>query len=236
MRLPTLQEVYFGLCAVLAVTGALSTVLAQNPIRGAMGLLLAIGGIAALFLSLSAEFLAAVQLLVYAGAVVVLFLFVIMLLGPDAHPPRDQSTLWPRAIGAGGSLIVSTALIICIQKWNFTGKVPAFPPLVPGPGSVINAELAIERATGLAPAKLGTIEAMANEVYISGLVPFEIASVLLLVAVVGAVAIARGRQGEGLRHPVSHGPGEKSVSPPAPIGAMASAADVTAGQGPARRA
>ncbi len=232
MSMPTIQQVYFALCAAISVAGAVFTVMAKNPIRGAMGLLLAIGGMAALFLSLSAEFLAIVQLLVYAGAVVVLFLFVIMLLGPDAHSPRDPGALVPRAIGGGGALIVAIFGIGTMLFWNGTHKVPAFPPLVPGPGSVANAEAAIERATGALPAKLGTIEAMANEVYVTGLVPFEIASALLLVAVVGAVAIARGRQGEGGRH----APGEKSVSPPAPIGAMASAADVTAGQGPARRA
>lgn len=231
MSLPTIQQVYFGLCALLSVAGAIITVLARNPIRGAMGLLLAIGGMAALFLSLSAEFLAMVQLLVYAGAVVVLFLFVIMLLGPDAHTPRDKSVAVPRLVAAGGVLLVAIFGVGSLLAWNGTGKVPAFPPLTPGPGSILNAEAAIERATGVAPAKLGTIEAMANEVYVSGLVPFEIASALLLVAVVGAVAVARGRQGEGPRR----APGEKSVSPPAPIGAMASAAEAV-GQAPPRRA
>jgi hypothetical protein len=137
----------------------------------------------------------------------------------------------PRVIAAAGALLVASGGIATILFWNGTGKVPAFPPLVPGPGSILNAEAAIERATGAAPAKLGTIEAMANEVYVSGLVPFEIASALLLVAVVGAVAVARGRQGEGPRR----SPGEKSVSPPAPIGAMASTAEA-AGQAPPRRA
>ncbi|HEU4408289.1 MAG TPA: NADH-quinone oxidoreductase subunit J [Polyangiaceae bacterium] len=232
MSMPTIQQVYFSICAALAVAGAVITVLARNPIRGAMGLLLAIGGMAALFLSLSAEFLAAVQLLVYAGAVVVLFLFVIMLLGPDAHTPRDKSVAAPRLVAAAGALLVASGGIATILFWNGTGRVPAFPPLVPGPGSVLNVEAAIERASGVTPAKLGTIEAMANEVYVAGLVPFEIASALLLVAVVGAVAVARGRQGEGPRRPA----GEKSGSPPAPIGAMASAADAAAGPAPARRA
>jgi NADH-quinone oxidoreductase subunit J len=229
--MPTIQQVYFGLCAVLSVVGAVITVLAGNPIRGAMGLLLAIGGIAALFLSLSAEFLAAVQLLVYAGAVVVLFLFVIMLLGPDAHTPRDAGTRTSRIVGGVGGLLVAAFGIGTMEVWNFTHKVPAFPPLGPGPNSVFAAEAAIEKASGVAPAKLGTIEAMANEVYRAGLVPFEIASALLLVAVVGAVAVARGRQGEGSRRPA----GEKSVSPRPPIGAIEAPADVPAGQ-PARRA
>ncbi len=231
MSLPTIQQVYFGVCTALSVAGATATVLARNPIRGAMGLLLAIGGIAALFLSLSAEFLAMVQLLVYAGAVVVLFLFVIMLLGPDAHTPRDKSAVVPRVVAAAGLLLVASFGIGSMLSWRGNNTVPSFPLLVPGPSSVVGIEATIARATGAAPAKFGTIEAMANEVYVSGLVPFEIASALLLVAVVGAVAVARGRQGEGPRR----SPGEKSVSPPAPIGAMASSAEAS-GQAPARRA
>jgi NADH:ubiquinone oxidoreductase subunit 6 (subunit J) len=70
--------------SALALAGALVTVSAKNPIRGAVGLLFTIVGIAALFVRLNAEFMAAIQLIVYAGAVVVLFVVVIMLLGPDA--------------------------------------------------------------------------------------------------------------------------------------------------------
>ena len=86
----------FFVCAVACLVGALSTIVAKNPIRGAVGLLTTIVGIAGLFLVLDAQFLAAIQLIVYAGAVVVLFVFVIMLLGPDAgagtnveHEPLD---------------------------------------------------------------------------------------------------------------------------------------------------
>ena len=68
----TIGDVYFGLCSSLCVLGALSTVIARNPIRGAMGLLLTIVGIAGLFIQLQAQFLAAIQVIVYAGAVVVL--------------------------------------------------------------------------------------------------------------------------------------------------------------------
>ena len=84
---------YFYVCATLAVLGAIATIAAKNPIRGAMGLLLMILSIAGLFLALHAQFLAAIQLIVYAGAIVVLFLFVIMLLGPSASTPLGS----PRA-------------------------------------------------------------------------------------------------------------------------------------------
>src|SRR5258708_35510978 len=92
---------YFYMCAALALAGALAVVIAKNPIRGAMGLLLLILSIAGLFLVLHAQFLAAVQLIVYAGAIVVLFLFVIMLLGPSASTPSDRRSIIVRAGGAG---------------------------------------------------------------------------------------------------------------------------------------
>src|ERR1700758_2089312 len=98
----TLGLVYFYACAAAAVIGALAVVVSKNPIRGAMGLLLLILSIAGLFLALHAQFLAAIQLIVYAGAIVILFLFVIMLLGPSASTPSDQRGLVGRAIG--GSL------------------------------------------------------------------------------------------------------------------------------------
>ena len=162
------------MCAVIALVGALFTVCAANPIRGAMGLLLTIAGMAALFLSLHAEFLAMVQLIVYAGAVVVLFVFAIMLLGAAAMPPHDHETLPSRLAGLGGIAVVSVAGIVSI--WVSYSKTPTpFPTIRGGEGS---------------------IESMAREVFGPGLVPFEIASALLLVAVVGAVAVARGRQGE----------------------------------------
>ena len=170
----TLKLVYFYSCALFAVIGALATVIAANPIRGAMGLLLTIGAIAALFLSLHAEFLAVVQLIVYAGAVVVLFLFAIMLLGPAAMPPKDHDTWVTRLLGALGALGVAGFGIAAIAAGN--GEKKAHFPVVQG-GE-------------------GTIEAMARDVFGPGLVPFELSSALLIVAIVGAVAVARGRQGE----------------------------------------
>src|ERR1700690_532207 len=99
---------YFYGCAGLAVLGALCVVVAKNPIRSAMGLLLLILSVAALFLELHAQFLAAVQLIVYAGAIVILFLFVIMLLGPSASTPSDRRGITMRA--ASGALFALAGL------------------------------------------------------------------------------------------------------------------------------
>src|ERR1700730_1109127 len=97
-----LGSIYFYTCAVLALGGAISVVAAKNPIHSAMGLLLLILSVAGLFLVLHAQFLAAVQLIVYAGAIVILFLFVIMLLGPSATTSNDRRGLVVRA--GGGAL------------------------------------------------------------------------------------------------------------------------------------
>src|SRR5215472_1448309 len=109
----TLAAVYFFFCAALAVGGAAAVVLSKNPIRGAMGLLLLILSVAGLFLALHAQFLAAIQLIVYAGAIVVLFLFVIMLLGPSATPPRDHRDVVARTLGATlfGALLAAAVVL-----------------------------------------------------------------------------------------------------------------------------
>ncbi len=99
----TVGTFYFSVCAIVCVVGALATIIAKNPIRGAVGLLATIVGIAGLFLKLQAQFLAAIQLIVYAGAVVVLFVFVIMLLGPDSQPKPGKGR-FARFVGGGGLL------------------------------------------------------------------------------------------------------------------------------------
>jgi NADH-quinone oxidoreductase subunit J len=159
-------------CAVVAVVGAVATVASRNPIRGAMGLLLMIVSIAGLFLELNAQFLAAIQLIVYAGAIVVLFLFVIMLLGPSAVAPRDKRGLVGRVIGGttfGIAMLGGMTLLI--------GKIS---PVAPR----------------RLDADFGSIDAFGRALFSDGVVPFELASALLMVAVVGAVAVARGKQGE----------------------------------------
>jgi NADH-quinone oxidoreductase subunit J len=169
------QEVYFYACAALAVAGAASVVVSKNPIRSAMGLLLLILSIAGLFLVLHAQFLAAVQLIVYAGAIVVLFLFVIMLLGPSASTPDDRRGLIVRA--GGGMLFAFAgfgALGAVWRAWALAHRTLPMPS--PDPG-------------------FGGIDAFGSALFSDVIVPFEVSSALLMVSVLGAVAVARGRQG-----------------------------------------
>ncbi len=165
---------YFYACALLAVLGALGTISAKNPIRGAMGLLLMILSIAGLFLALHAQFLAAIQLIVYAGAIVVLFLFVIMLLGPSATSPSDHRGRIPRVLGAG--LFAAAGLGAMALLVSSVPKAPMGPTGYPSP-------------TG----DFGSVDAFGRIIFSHGLVPFELSSALLMVAIVGAIAVARGR-------------------------------------------
>jgi NADH-quinone oxidoreductase subunit J len=164
-----LERIYFALCAVIAVAGAIGTVAFPNPIRGALSLLFSIVAIAGLYLQLHAPFLAAIQLIVYAGAVVVLFLFVIMLIGPAAVPPKDSRALVARVGGGVAASAFSLLVLIVLSKKTF----PRIAPLQSG---------------------FGSVEALGDILFSDYLVPFEVASLLLMVAIVGAVAVARGKQ------------------------------------------
>jgi NADH-quinone oxidoreductase subunit J len=166
-------DLLFGLCAVACLAGAITTVSAQNPIRGAMGLLTTIIGIAGLFLKLRAEFLTAIQLIVYAGAVVVLFVFVLMLLGADARAPaRSGRSGASRAIG--GTLFGVASVLALISAGKGQNGLTVFGPVGRGHGSV---------------------EAVGTEMFTKAIFAFELASALLIVAVIGAIAVARSRQG-----------------------------------------
>jgi NADH-quinone oxidoreductase subunit J len=174
-------QAFFYLAAMLALVGALGVVLAKNPIRGAMGLLLMILSIAGLFLALHAEFLAAVQLIVYAGAIVVLFLFVIMLLGPSAVAPSDHRGRIPRIAGAALYAVAGLGMTALLVR--SVGDLHAILPS--------------------ADDEFGTIDSIGKVIFTQALVPFELSSALLMVAIIGAVAVARGRGKHDLHHALS---------------------------------
>jgi NADH-quinone oxidoreductase subunit J len=167
-----LGQAYFWVCAALAVTGAVFTVIAKNPIRGAMGLLMTILAIAGIYLALHAQFLAAIQLIVYAGAIVVLFIFVIMLLGPDATSPRDERGKIIRTLSGGLFGVAGLAAMSLIVRTS-----PAIPK---------------DRLLAGVPEDFGSVDAFGRILFTTALVPFELSSALLMVAIIGAVAVARG--------------------------------------------
>lgn len=168
----SLELGFFGLSTLLVLVGGLGTVASKSPVRSALALLVSILGIAGMFLLLSAEFLAAIQVLVYAGAVVVLFLFVIMLLGPAAQSPADARSSISRYTGAVAFLLSAVGVLVL----------------------VLRASKGVTTALAAAPKGFGTIEAVGQELFTTGIVPLELSGALLLVAIVGAVAVARGNQ------------------------------------------
>jgi NADH-quinone oxidoreductase subunit J len=162
----------FGVGAALIITGALGVILLRNPVHCALMLVITLFGIALLFIDQSADFLAAVQIIVYAGAVVILFLFVIMFLGVDrkeavgAEPTRLQR---PLAIILG---LVALAEILALSRIDhWTTGAPSQSGALKGQGDNVQ--------------KLG------QALYTGYLLPFEMTAALLVIAVVAAVVLSR---------------------------------------------
>ncbi|HEY0469884.1 MAG TPA: NADH-quinone oxidoreductase subunit J [Polyangiaceae bacterium] len=168
----TVGNVFFLVASIVALVGAVMTIASRSPIRSAVGLLITIVGIAALFLMLNAQFLAAIQLIVYAGAVVVLFVFVIMLLGPDAGDGEGTVARARLARYGAGAFFLALSL---------------------GAAHLVSrADLAAHRFK-VAPAAHGSVEGIGTLLFGSMVIPCELATALLIVAVVGAIAVARGK-------------------------------------------
>jgi len=169
-------QLLFAIAGLVALVSAVLTVSQRSPLRAAVSLLVHVISLAGLYLTLHAHLLAAIQLLVYAGAVVVLFVFVIMLIGPGAmDTARDQKGLMVKLLG--GATLVLVAGAVAFQVGEAVG---VFPGIAGCPEGVVECS------------QFGGVDALANAIYVGAAIPFELVSVLLLVAIVGAVAVARG--------------------------------------------
>ena len=175
----------FWAFAAVTVAGALFVISRRNLIAAVMGMVGSFFGIAATYMLLYANFLAVIQVLVYAGAIMVLFVFVIMILNrPEDEPVAPTGRA---GVAVGGIAI----LYVCARLAMLLASV------TPPNEQVANAAPA---AVALPPASLdvrpemvpwGSVKAVGNDLFGPGLFPFEAISILLLVAVVGAIAIAR---------------------------------------------
>ncbi len=167
------QNIAFGLLAAAAVLAALRVVTTQNVVHAALYLVVVLSSIAAIFVLLAAEFVAATQILVYVGAIVVLFLFGIMLtrpvLGRADNLDNDQ-----RPAAAVTALFLLGVLSFALLDAFGDDELPD----LDGVGS---AAIAAERGT----------RPVGDAIFSTYLVPFEIVSVLLLAALVGAIVLAR---------------------------------------------
>ncbi len=174
----TAQMVVFWILAVTSVAGALAVVLppfGRNPLHAAVALLITFTSLAGLMVLLSAHLVAALQVLVYAGAVMVLFTFVVMLLNLRRQDLTGyRITAW-KAVGVAAMIALSVKMGIAL-----TAGLSAFD----------------DPATAAQVANdFGGVKAVGRDLLTTYLVPFEATSLLLLVAIVGAVIVARRRDG-----------------------------------------
>ncbi len=169
----TVDFITFWACAVIVVVGAVGVVVSRNPVHAALMLVMTLFAVAVLFIEQQANFLAAVQVIVYAGAIVVLFLFVIMFLGVDRREDVAQEPLRGQRIAAPVLVVLGLAGVLVLG---------------------IGAHWAVGARSVVGPARGqpgGDVAALGRAVFTVYLFPFEITAGLLVIAVVGAVVLAR---------------------------------------------
>ena len=217
------EAVFFWVFSIAAIFAGLLTVMARNTIHSALFLISSLVSVAALFILLRAEFIAGVQILVYVGGVMVLFLFVIMLVNVGSEE-RGSEEIFNRPRQVTASVIFCALLVIGLIYAINEGYR----------GLEVRDAVSLQTAKSQAPdqtlAKSATgasritedSERMGNSLYRFGSLPFEIASVLLLVAIIGSVMLARTIKQEAavddvdpetLQKEASHDPELAEVTP-----------------------
>ena len=161
----------FLVAGIAVVLGALGVVLMRNPVHSALSMIMTLFAVAVLFIEQDAQFLAAVQVIVYAGAIVVLFLFVIMLLGVDKKEYLGKDKLRGQRPLAFISVLIIFVEILTLARGNWATGAKATVMSTTSP--------------------ISNVEQLARAIFTTYLLPFEATSVLLIVAVVGAVVLVR---------------------------------------------
>jgi len=164
-----IELLLFAIPASLLILGALIVVFAKNPVHNAMGLVLTLTSLAILYITLNATFVAMVQMLVYAGAVMTLFLFVIMMIGVD-KPEQTKEQIKGQKLLIFGTLILLVSVVVFIGLQNGLNWNLLFP----------QSEISLE----------GTPAILASALFTSWVFPFEVISILLIVATTAAIALA----------------------------------------------
>ena len=168
-----MQLALFIIFGLLAVAGALNLLFQRHPINSALSLVVVMMSLAVIYWSLGAEFLAAAQIIVYSGAVMVLFVFVIMLLNAG----EEERTTGSRAAYLAG--IPGAAAIFCLLSFVFLS----------GRGALGTAGIGGSLQNGV-----DNIAEISSLLFTKLLLPFEVTSILILVAILGAVVLARKEQ------------------------------------------
>lgn len=159
----------FWVLAGLTVAGALVTITRRNLIGAVMSLVATFFGLASIYALLSAHFLAAIQVLVYAGAIMVLFVFVVMVLNREEEEPWSLRSPVLKAFGTGAVVY----LLVRIGELLFFARPP------------------LPQRAGTPPPNFGSVSEIAEYFFTKFLFPFEAVSILLLIAVIGAVVLTR---------------------------------------------
>lgn len=171
-----IEALLFVVVGLAALAGAVTVVIARNPVHSALGLLATLLAVAVLYVVQLAHLVAAVQVIVYAGAVLTLFLFVIMLIGVDKDDTRTETLPFQRWIVGGVSLVI----IVFAAGVTIFGDFDWVPA----------ASSALPSATN------GTVEAVAEPLFTDWVLAFEATALLLTIAAAGAIALAQFRRKE----------------------------------------
>lgn len=166
-----MENIVFYIVAFIAIISAVTVVVAKSPVSSALSLVVNFFCIAGIYLLLEAQFLAIIQIMVYAGAIMVLFLFVIMLLNL-----KDDKSLTERFNLKKGFAILFAASFLLELLYIFSQN-----------GSLLGADAANVQSF----ADLGTVEVIGRKLFTEFVLPFEMISVVLLTAVVGAITLAK---------------------------------------------
>ena len=187
------ESVFFWVFSIAALIAGLLTVMARNAVHSALFLISSLVSIAALFILLGAEFIAGVQILVYVGGVMVLFLFVIMLVNVGAEE-REQEALFNRPAQVTAAVCFSALLVLGLFV-AINQSAPRFASNADEGSPAAVSAAAKDARLPPAATRVSRIsedtERVGGSLYRYGALPFEIASVLLLVAIIGSVLLAR---------------------------------------------
>jgi NADH-quinone oxidoreductase subunit J len=164
-----METLFFSLVAAIAIISSILVITNKNPINSALSLIMTFFCLATLYVMLEAHFMAAIQVIVYAGAIMVLIVFVIMLLNLKSEAGGRTN----HAVFLG----VMTGVLLLIQTWYLLWRSS-----LTGTKGVVDSALI---------AKVGHTELIGKSLYTEFLLPFEITSVLLLVAIIGAVILSK---------------------------------------------
>lgn len=205
-----LEQIVFIILAVVATGSAIGMISMKDPVHSALLLVLTFFNLAGIYVLLGAEFLAAIQVLVYAGAIVVLFLFVMMLLQVRPGPSLNRFRFFQNRLGPVIAVLFLLEVVAVVFASGFSLNGGSFPTNATAQAQrmLTNIKYSVETAVPLADAAgkvvgnnqglgikqgitTGHTAILGKELYSTYLLPFEVASLILLIAAIGAIVIAR---------------------------------------------